>query len=596
MRRRILLCAVAALALAGCTERPPTKILESPVTVPAAKLGLVSFESCDRLLTELRAATRRSISPYGLSGAVPANASIAGSRADAGMAAPATAYSGTNVHEVGADEPDIIKTDGRRIVTVDRGVLRVIDPATRTQTGQLELGTPADGQLLLAGDHALVLSSSYPQLYGRMASFRPSGGDADLILVDLSGPPRIISRYQGIGRVVDARQTGNIARVVLSSTPRIDFPSAATDTDDLLRDNRQAVTAAPLDAWLPSWQVTTGTSVSSGRLDCGAVSRPQSFSGAGMLTVLTFDVTAPALTDGDPVAVVSDGDIVYGTPSSLYVANDQQWRLNAMTGAGDLSTEIFQFALTSAGKPVLTASGNVPGTLLNQYSMSEWDGRLRVATTTTASSSSSAVRVLSATGGKLVQTGVVDGLGKGERIYSVRFLGSRGYVVTFRQTDPLYSLDLSDPAAPRVTGELKITGYSAHLQQVGDDLLVGVGQEASTRGVRQGLQVSLFDVADPARPSRLDQRVLADAVSNAEFDPHALLWWPATKLLVVPVKGAFDGALAFRVDAGGLKAAGRINGYVNRSLVIGDDLWTLGENGMNVAALSTLEPIGSVAF
>src|SRR4029434_2854577 len=106
--------------------------------------------------------------------------------------------------------------------------------------------------------------------------------------------------------------------------------------------------------------------------------------------------------------------------------------------------------------------------------------------------------------------------------------GPRAFVVTFRQTDPLYSLDLSDPAAPRVTGELKITGYSAHLQPIGEDRLVGIGQEADAVGRVQGTQVSLFDVSDPAAPRRLDRYQVNNGSSEAEYDPHAVLWWPAT--------------------------------------------------------------------
>jgi uncharacterized secreted protein with C-terminal beta-propeller domain len=209
---------------------------------------------------------------------------------------------------------------------------------------------------------------------------------------------------------------------------------------------------------------------------------------------------------------------------------------------------------------------------------------------------------------------MVGGLGKGERIYSVRFVGPRGYLVTFRQTDPLYSVDLSDPAEPRVTGELKITGYSAHLQPVGDGRLVGIGQEADRRGVTQGTQVSLFDVSDPAKPRRLAQHQVPGGQSEAEYDPHALLWWPATKLLVVPVAqygptaaGPANAAMALRVTDGGIEQAGLVvqpadatgerRGWtpgIRRSLVIGDVLWTVSEYGLQASRLTTLEQIGWV--
>ncbi|MFF5295157.1 beta-propeller domain-containing protein [Paractinoplanes globisporus] len=613
MRRRLLICAVlSVLPLAGCTSTPDAPEPKPVVPAPAPPLTLVAFDSCDKLLTELRAAAMRSLTAYGYFGAqpMPLAAEAGAMKADSGSmramdaavpAPAATSFSGTNVHEQGVDEPDVVKTDGRRIVTVSGGVLHVIDAATRTETGRLTLGLGGGAPLLLAGDRALVLGNgsmtAIDQVGPKVRDPGPQIGypGSELILVDLAGTPRVISRYRGDGRVVDARQTGNVARVVLGSNPRIVFPYNATGSEkSQLQRNKQVVNRTKVEAWLPQWEVTTGASTTSGHVDCGSVSRPASFSGASMLTVLTFDLTAPALTDGNPVSVVADGDIVYGTTDSLYIANDQRWRIDSMAGKAAPDTEIFKFALTEGEKPRFEASGAVPGMLLNQYSMSEWDGNLRVATTDLGSRSS-AVRVLAPRGTKLTQVGEIDGLGKGEQIYAVRFLGPRGYVVTFRQTDPLFSLDLSDPSRPRLAGELKISGYSAHLQPVGDDLLVGVGQEASAQGVRNGVLISLFDVANPADPRRLAKYVVPDSTSEAEFDPHALLWWPATNLLVLPISG--NGVLGLRVQNGAIAPVGALNGQaISRSLVIGDQLWTLGDSGLGVAELSTLDQIGFVSF
>src|SRR3954451_20938896 len=113
-----------------------------------------------------------------------------------------------------------------------------------------------------------------------------------------------------------------------------------------------------------------------------------------------------------------------------------------------------------------------------------------------------------------------------------------GYVVTFRQTDPLYAVDPTDPAHPAVAGELKIPGYGAYLHPLADGRLIGVGQAAEGNGRIQGLQVSLFDVSDPSRPTRIATKQLGQnySSSEAESDPHAFLYWPDTKLLVVPVQ------------------------------------------------------------
>jgi uncharacterized secreted protein with C-terminal beta-propeller domain len=602
----MLLCVIlaAAVPLAGCTAepKPVAKTEQIPVQNPAMRL--VAFESCDRLTADLRAATRDSVGPYGLPGSdTPLDDVIVGGArttvdTDAGRAAkaaPPPAFSGTNTHEADADEPDLVKTDGRRIVTVEKGVLRVVDAASRRQTGKLDLGVASD-QLLLAGDRALVLSpGQYGGYRGDLVARPMAIAGPQVLLVDLTGTPRVISRFKGEGTLVDARQTGSAARVVLRSSPRITFPRPIGNVgEEKLTDaNRKAVDKAPASAWLPAWEVTTGGTTERGRVDCDQVSRPTDFSGASLVTVYTFDLGASALSGGSPVSVVADGDTVYGTATSLYIANDQRWRFRTLANQ---HTDIYRFAVSGTGPPTYQAAGRVPGLLVNQYALSEWDDHLRVASTEEGDRGS-AVRVLAQQGDRLTQTGMVGGLGKGERIYSVRFIGPRGYVVTFRQTDPLYSLDLGNPAAPKVTGELKITGYSAHLQPVGDDRLIGIGQEADADGRVQGTQISLFDVSDPAKPTRLAQRHVPGGQSQAEFDPHALLWWPATKLLVVPMAnvgregtGQAASALALRVSADGLADVGEIKqSAVMRSLVVGDVLWTVSYAGLQASSLSTME-------
>ncbi|AGL21654.1 beta-propeller domain-containing protein [Actinoplanes sp. N902-109] len=593
MSRRLQLCAAAlvvAAPLAGCTADTDA----NPAPPPSSSLRLAAFDSCRQLEKDLRAAAKASIGPYGFPGdtAIPEAVAVNGARTMAD-AAPKQAFSTTNNHEVDADEPDIIKTDGRRIVSIDNGTLRVVDAASRQQTGRLDLGAP-EGRLLLSGDAALVL------LPGGSKATNSAG--ARILLVSLAANPTIVSRYEAArGSVVDARLTGSTARVVLRTTPHIQFRSDAVDLGDLVEDNQKAIGKADAGAWLPSWTVSSGTGTTSGHVECGQVTRPSSYSGGALLSILTFDLTRPELGTGDPVTVVADGDTVYATGSSLYVANDQRWRLDRTPGRAAVpvrqETDIYRFTTGGSARPVFAASGTVPGFLINQYALSEWDGRLRVATT---AQDRSAVRVLTQQGDRLTPIGIVDGLGKGERIYSVRFIGDRGYVVTFRQTDPLYTLDLSNPAAPRVTGELKITGYSAHLQPAGDGRLIGIGQEADPAGQVRGTQVSLFDVSDPAAPRRLAQHEITGAQSEAEFDPHALLWWPATKLLVLPLYSyvSVDGGnptasgVALRVTDQGVTQQGELTRPgVRRSLVIGDVLWTLTDGGLQASQLSTLDEI-----
>ena len=657
---------------------------------------LTSFHSCGEELVALRRAAEASVGPYGLPGlassangtayqaaaaGAPQAAAGAGNSAAPAAAAPAAAapaaaapagaapaYSGTNDYVAGVDEPDLVKTDGRRIVTVANDVLQVIDAASRTMTGRLDLTAAGDGMayqpvnLLLSGDHALLLTNggTVPDGAAGSGGFRPAEGSR-LLLVDLAGRPSVLSSYTIDGGLIDARQIGSTVRVVITSQPRLNFPAQPGGTSNALQvaANRAVIGRADLGAWLPRYEETSGAATSTGQIACSAVSRPATYSGANLLTVLTFDLSSDALGSGDGVSIVADGNTVYGTDSSLYVAGDERWLAEAATAgagvdapAGDTvntsgsaaigqRTDIYRFDITGAGPPRFTAGGSVPGYLVDQYALSEWQGYLRVATTTgtswaladgapaDAQTSSSAVYVMSTRGPVMRLVGRVAGLGLTERIYSVRFMGPAGYVVTFRQTDPLYTLDLSDPAQPRVRGSVALTGYSAYLHPVSDTRLIGIGRQADAMGHVGGTQVSLFDVSDLAAPTRLATFALAGAISSAEFDPHAFLYWPGSRVMVVPLQltgpvagapmspggvaqspdGQLSGALVLRIDDSSITDMGFITqpdtasttGYtayspIERSLIIGQTLWTISTAGAMARDLATLRAQAWVPF
>jgi hypothetical protein len=237
----------------------------------------------------------------------------------------------------------------------------------------------------------------------------------------------------------------------------------------------------------------------------------------------------------------------------------------------EVRTDVHAFTLPADAAAAYEASGSVPGQLLNQFALSQHEGDLRVATTTTPmncciepmpmledGSSSSAtpvevsqslVTVLRRSGDELATIGQVSGLGPTEQIRGVRFAGPLAYVVTFRQTDPLYVVDLHDPTAPRAAGELKIPGFSSYLQVVGDGRVLGLGQDATETGRTTGFQESLFDVTDPSNPQRLANLVVPDAMSLAEDDHHAVLWWEPERLLAVPVTSWSADAIASDPDS-----------------------------------------------
>lgn len=165
-------------------------------------------------------------------------------------------------------------------------------------------------------------------------------------------------------------------------------------------------------------------------------------------------------------------------------------------------------------------------------------------------------------GDELVEVGRVADLGlEGETIFSVRYVDDVAYLVTFRQTDPFYVVDLSDPTNMTVLGELKIPGYSSYLHPISDTLVLGVGQDASDDGFTTGTKVSLFDVSDHANPRELDVWTMPNAGSDAEFDHRAFLYWAPTGTAVLPLTSwseQYSGAVVLNVSADGLVEQGRV--------------------------------------
>jgi uncharacterized secreted protein with C-terminal beta-propeller domain len=558
VRRAVALIAVIAVALAAAPAEGARKRAKSP--------RLKAFSSCAGLIAYAR---RHAPPPPRPRFAPPPSAPVFGGGEDGGSGA-APDSSTTNVQEAGVDEPDIVKNDGRTVFALVDGRLHTVDAASSRELDSVAI-PGFDGELLIHGRRALTIASG--------------GKGAILTEIDIANPAamRVLRTLSIDGSYVSARLHDHTARVVVASEPRALESPIAVAARRPLRARRAG--------WVPNATLRnrrTGRKRKRALVACDDVRRTPRFTGAGMLTVLTVDLER-GLPAVDADSVMTDAETVYASPTSVYVATSGGWQRD--------DTSIHRFDLAGAQRTDYRASGQVPGELLNQFALSEYNGVLRAATTEGSNpDSQSHVTSLRARSGRLEKIGQVSGLGRGESIYAVRFIADRGYVVTFRQVDPLYTLDLADPAKPRVTGELKILGYSAYLHPVGDHELLGVGQDADAQGAREGTQLSLFDVADPANPRLLHKVKLGLATSSeAEYDHHAFLWWEPQRLAVVPVSDYEGGepaqAIGFRVDrAGGIAETGRTRerADVLRTLVIGPRLFTLTSEGLHAYDLATL--------
>jgi uncharacterized secreted protein with C-terminal beta-propeller domain len=607
-RTSVVLTTVAVTAIGGGL------LVDSLTADPAVAAQLPPFDNCRALQSWVdRAADQEGQLPDGV--AVPATSGgpvfAAGAQATAGEAqvprpaavpdaagVPAPGSSsvapvgssatGTNVQEAGVDEPDIIKTDGHFIVGVtgERGlwVAEITGHAPHV-IGRLRLsGSPTS--LLLAGHRALVLVSSgianpAAEMGGGPAiAIAPGdgtvpayGGASRMDVVDLSDPhsPHLVAREDVSGSVMTARQVGDVAWVVTASQPR-----------GIVEPGQRS----PL---LPQRTIrnAAGTVVSSGdALPCTDVRHPITLSGSQVLTVQPVDITAPSpFTHGRSAGVVASGGFVYASVQRLYVATNS-WNDTA-------TTKIHAFDISNNTSASYVGSGIVRGQLLSQWSMSEQNGYLRVATTfgdvvpppgegavpNVSVRSQTSVVVLAERGKRLVQVGHVGGLGRGERVWAVRFMGDIAAVVTFRQTDPLYLVDLSKPTAPRVTGALELTGYSSYLHPVGDGLLLGIGRDADSVGHVLNAKATLFDVRDPSHPKRLSNLDLGTGWSDVDSDAHAFTYLPDLHVALLPLAGDGSAATSIKVDGTTLRTAGELTAV--------DDVQRFIPVGSNVLAMSS---------
>jgi len=355
-------------------------------------------------------------------------------------------------------------------------------------------------------------------------------------------------------------------------------------------------------AAIPGYTVTVaGGGTSSGDLVTpGRTYLPVRPTDNTMLAVVSFDVDDANPGPDASTAVAGVSGSVYASTSSLYVSATTigNWWDDTDAFA---TTNLYRFDLGDDTLP-LVATGAVPGMTLNQFSLDESDdGLLRVATTAGwGDVSSSGVYVLAASDGNLRTVGSVTRLAPGERIYSVRFIGDRGYVSTFRQVDPLFVIDLSKPTAPRVAGQLKVPGFSSYMQALDDTHLLGVGRDVDPETGRvRGLQLSIFDVADPARPRRTSTYTFPgngwESWSAALWDHHALGWFARQGILALPVQQGdwttgSSGLVVFKVDPSAADAftnLGRIDHAdpVLRSVRIGGYLYSVSAGEVRVHAI-----------
>jgi len=588
---------VGALLVTGVFATSATLVAGDPTAPEASADSLSRFDGCAELRDWYVDHGVDDVGPYGWGGPImyaydaPATAldGVApGTAEKSATDARASSDTGTNTQEVDVDEPDVAKTDGRLVVRLlDQRTLVVSDVTgdEPREIGRLSLPIDTYGaELLLVGDHVLVSEGAGG--WGRPMPVEGGAGDiavgklpgptgTRIVDVDLTDPaqPRIVHDDTYTGRQVSMRRYGDVVRLV-TATPRPELvwvtpgkPGAGKiSEDEATRRNRALVRATTIEDWLPA-VVDNASGASKPLLDCTDVLHPAGWSGSETTTVTTYDVHDQGRRSA--VGLTADGQVVYSSAGRLYVASSRVdppsvWR--RMYGAvrrDDLParpqpvrTQLHAFALDGLGTRYL-GSGHVTGSVRDRWSLDEHDGRLRVAWTRgdLRGGTDNGITVLAEQGGALVATGGIDRLGVDENIQSVRWFDDFAVLVTFRQVDPLYTIDLTDPGHPREIGQLKIPGYSGYLHPIGDDLLLGLGVDATEQGRSLGAQAAVFDIGHLADPRRVSQQGFGEQSSlPALGDPRGFTWLPDRRTGVTAVASWTGGRLrlvALHVDGNG---------------------------------------------
>uniref|UniRef100_A0A7S2BRP2 Uncharacterized protein n=1 Tax=Haptolina brevifila TaxID=156173 RepID=A0A7S2BRP2_9EUKA len=582
----------------------------------------------------------------------------AGKASAAGAASDATAdaFSSTNVQVEGIDEADIVKNDGRFIYSIGGSqlvIIRAYPEELRGVVSRTSLRTGQEGEAaqlfaaeesLLDGDMLLILSAA--QLSFGSREFAAVVSQAWNVSDRAS--PTLVGSATFEGSLVTARLLSGIAYAAISSNAHlVSSPGPVPLSSDVM----------PL-AWTNTASIREEAAPVAA---CEDVSYMPDVQPRSLLTLTSIALTTPGVRPGDILSqrTVATGSSwreasVYMSFAAIYVATynseyvcstdsgsscrDNEWwcidsrsskRAAWSSCTFSAATYIISFGLSGNGSMAERARGAVPGYLLSQWSLDEFDGYLRVAYTRpqgltlpsggVTEQTDNAVDVLDAH--TLSRVGRVRGLGGGERIYAMRFAGALGYMVTFRQVDPLYTLDLANPTRPIVLGELKIPGYSDYLHPINDNTLLGIGAAGDDSGVVRGVKLALFDISNLLEPREvgvleLGGRASATLVSD---DHRAMLYDPNRQLLVLPITEkngwgcnepiAFHGAKVFTLTGNGFELRTAIehgparsstqafpqrsgcasqecnSAKIRRSLYVGDDLFTVSDSEVRATSL-----------
>jgi uncharacterized secreted protein with C-terminal beta-propeller domain len=506
--------------------------------------------------------------PKAAASAAPVARAAPPSGADKKSAAPsapeaARSASGTNNQVASVDEADIVKTDGRYVYFAANGALRI---ATALQPKMVSVTMlPGNArELFVEGDRAVVFTSNGNAAkrctYAYDCTFAGDGSSTSVMVLDIANraSPKVLRQIDLSGSLVAARRIGNAVHTVVADNDA-QAPAYETWPEDFEMCGTQEAVVRAKFAKLKAEnerKIRKQTSAFPTMREhdkeqpmCNGLLRTAIRDGQAFTSVVSFDMrddkTPPttATLQSRPGAVFASSDALY--LSVVHQKQNAGARWYSSYASVDEASEIHKFRIGQSPKDTrYIGSGIVPGHVLNQFAMDEWSGYLRVATTrgrVPDPKVESAISIMAeGSGGNLVRVGAVEKIAPGEDIRAVRFDDDRGYVVTFKKTDPLFVLDLYQPAHPKVLGELKIPGFSTYIHRLDPDHLLSIGFDANDHGdfaYFDGVILQLFDVKNPTDPRLIHKEKIGSRGSSSEAatDHLAFNYFADQGLLAIPM-------------------------------------------------------------
>lgn len=405
-------------------------------------------------------------------------------------------YSQTNVREAGVDEGDVVKTDGSYLyILKSSGSVRIVDirgtKMKEIAEIQPEKLNESIEDLYLDGDRLMLVTTGYESSMEEAESDMYTVNRYQytaLTVYDITERehPEMTGRITQEGDYRQSRKNGDYVYLLTQYSPSLGDSFEDSSVMPLVNEQKLAIS----DVYLPD-----------------QTSQPDY-------------LVASGINIQDPENVISSKAIVSGA-ADFYMSSDNLFICNNNWNDGKSSTEILRFACED-GEITAGAMCELPGFLNDTFSLDEYQGYLRVLLTEDSYGESNSLYILDE---DMQVTGAIRDLADGETIRSARFMGTIAYFVTFRQTDPLFCADLSDPDNPQILSELKLTGFSSYLHPYGDHLLLGVGYEAEEEtGSQTGVKLSMFDISEPSQVEELDKYVIKGAsYLPSDYDYKAIL-------------------------------------------------------------------------